>query len=147
MPYGLSNCSEEKLQFTPFLGVPKPGCWDSLRSGIIESHNFLVLGPILVKFHIDDYIILAGIPVLCTGQPYFLFTLNRLFPSLCLALLSHATVVALCMCVTHHLPFYWFWNLLPFIFHFPTRRTIWLKVRSPLADLLSWPDQNKKLMV
>ena len=58
---------------------------------------------------------LAVIPVLCTGCPYFLFTLNRLFQSLCLALLSHATTVPVCMCVTHHLPFYWFWNLLPFL--------------------------------
>ena len=53
------------------------------------------------------YIRRAVIPVLCTGRPYFLFTLNCLFQSLCLALLS-----------------YWFWNLLPFLFYFPTRCTI-----------------------
>ena len=51
------------------------------------------------------YIRLAVIPVLCTGRQYFLFTINRPFQSLCLALLSHATAVPVCMCVTHHLPF------------------------------------------
>ena len=39
-PYGLPNSGEEKLQFTPFWGVPKPGCSDSLHAGIIESRNF-----------------------------------------------------------------------------------------------------------
>ena len=39
-PYGLWNSGVEKLQVTYF------GC------GIIESHNFFVLGPMLVKFHI-----------------------------------------------------------------------------------------------
>ena len=71
--------------------------------------------------------------MLCTGRPYFLFTLNLLFLSLYLALLSHATAVPVCMCVTHSLPFYWFWNLLPFLFHFPTRHTIWLKVSTHIA--------------
>ena len=79
------------------------------------------------------YIIPAVRPVLCTGHPYFLFTLNGLFQSLCLALMSHATTVPVCMCLTHHLPFYWFWNLLPFLFHFPTQSTIWLKVRTHIA--------------
>ena len=79
------------------------------------------------------YKTLAVIPVLCTGCPYFLFTLNRLFLSLCLALLSNATAVPVCMCVTHHLPFYSFWNLLPFLSHFPTRRTIGLKARTQIA--------------
>ena len=51
-PYGLSNSGQEKLQFTPFWGGPKPGCSDGLRARTIESHNFFVLGPILVKFHI-----------------------------------------------------------------------------------------------
>ena len=32
-----------KLQFTPFWGGPKLGCSDSLRAGIIESHNFFFL--------------------------------------------------------------------------------------------------------
>ena len=50
--YGLSNSGKEKLQFTPFWGGLKPGWSDSVRAGIIESHNFFVLGPILVKFHI-----------------------------------------------------------------------------------------------
>ena len=57
MRYGLSKSGEEKLQFTPFLGGPKPGCSDGLRVGIIESHNFFVLGPILVKFHIRTRLI------------------------------------------------------------------------------------------
>ena len=50
--YDLSNSGQEKLQFTPFGGGPKPVCSDGLRAGIIESHNFFVLGRILVKFHI-----------------------------------------------------------------------------------------------
>ena len=40
-PFCLSNSSEEKLQFTPFGGGPKSICSDGLRTGIIESHNFL----------------------------------------------------------------------------------------------------------
>ena len=48
--YGLSNFDQEKLQFTPFWG-PKPVCSDGLRTGTIESHNFFVLGPNLMKFH------------------------------------------------------------------------------------------------
>ena len=48
--YGFCNSGEEKLQFTPFGGGPKPACPDGVRAGIIESHNFFVLGPILVKF-------------------------------------------------------------------------------------------------
>ena len=51
-PYGLSNSGQEKLQFTPFWGGPKPGSSDGLRAGTIESHNFFVLSPIRVKFHI-----------------------------------------------------------------------------------------------
>ena len=51
-PYGLSNSGQEKLQFTPFWGGPKPVSSDGLRAGTIESHNFFILGPILVKFHI-----------------------------------------------------------------------------------------------
>ena len=34
-----------------------PGCSDCLRAGIIESQNFFVLGPILVKFHIRTRLI------------------------------------------------------------------------------------------
>ena len=41
--YGLSNSGQEKLQFTPFWGGPKPGWSDSVRAGIIESHNFFCL--------------------------------------------------------------------------------------------------------
>ena len=56
-PYGLWNYGEEKLQFTPFWGGPKPGCSDSVRAGIIESHNFFVLRSILVKLHIQTRLI------------------------------------------------------------------------------------------
>ena len=83
---------------------------------------FILLSLLLLLLSL--LLLLAVVSVLHTGGPYFLFTFNWLFQSLCLALLSHATVVPVCMCVTHHLPFYWFWNLLPFLFHFPSRRTI-----------------------
>ena len=56
-PYGLSNSGREKLQLTPFRGGPKPVCSDGLRAGTIKSHNFFVLGPILVKFHIRTRLI------------------------------------------------------------------------------------------
>ena len=56
-PYGLSNSGQEKLQFTPFQGGPKLGCSDGLCTGTIESHNFFVLGPILLKFHIRTRLI------------------------------------------------------------------------------------------
>ena len=56
-PYGLSNSGQEKLQFTPFWGGPKPGCSDGLCTGTIESHNFFVLRPILMKFHIRTRLI------------------------------------------------------------------------------------------
>ena len=56
-PYGLSNSGQEKLQFTPFWGGPKPICSDGLCTGTIESHNFFVLGPILVKLHIRTRLI------------------------------------------------------------------------------------------
>ena len=56
-PYGLSNYGEEKLQFTPFWGGSKLGCSDGLCAGIMESHNFFVLRPILVKFHIRTRLI------------------------------------------------------------------------------------------
>ena len=65
-PYGLSNSGEEKLQFTPFWGGPKPGCSDGLHGGIIESHNFFVLGFILVKFHIRTSQILSFITIFRT---------------------------------------------------------------------------------
>ena len=47
--YDLPKCGQEKLRFTPFWGWPRRG--DRLSAGIIESHNFFVLRPILVKFH------------------------------------------------------------------------------------------------
>ena len=56
-PYGLWNSGKEKLEFTPFWFGPKLVCSDSLRAGTIESHNFFVLGPILVKFHIRTRLI------------------------------------------------------------------------------------------
>ena len=42
-PYGLPNSGEEKLQFTPFGGGPKPSCSDGLFTWTIESHNFFCL--------------------------------------------------------------------------------------------------------
>ena len=62
-PHGLSNSGEEKLQFTPFWGGPKPGWSDGLCTPTIESHNFFVLGPILVKFHIRTRLI-EGFPTM-----------------------------------------------------------------------------------
>ena len=38
-----SNSGEEKLQFTPFWGGPKPGWSDGLCTGTSESHNFSCL--------------------------------------------------------------------------------------------------------
>ena len=55
--YGFLNRGEEKLQFTAFGGGPKPGCSDSIFAGLIESHNFFVLHRILVKFHIQTFLI------------------------------------------------------------------------------------------
>ena len=51
-PYDLSNSGKEKLQFPPFWGGPKLGCSDGLRAEIVESYNFFVLCPILLKLHI-----------------------------------------------------------------------------------------------
>ena len=42
-PSGLSNSGKEKLHFTPFWGLPKPGCSNILCAGFIESHNFFCL--------------------------------------------------------------------------------------------------------
>ena len=56
-PYGLSNSGQEKLQFTPFWGGPNRVCLNGLHAGTIECHNFFVLGPILVKFHIRTRLI------------------------------------------------------------------------------------------
>ena len=46
-----------KVAVHPFLGCPKPGCSDRLRTGTIESHNFFVLCPILLKFHVRTRLI------------------------------------------------------------------------------------------
>ena len=63
MPYGLLKSGQEKLQFTPFWGGPKLVCSDRLRARTIKSHNFFVLGPILVKFHIRTRLI-EGFPTI-----------------------------------------------------------------------------------
>ena len=55
--YGLSNSDQKKLQFTHFWVGPKAVCSDGFRAGSIESHNFFVLGPILVKSHIRTRLI------------------------------------------------------------------------------------------
>ena len=76
-PYGLWNSGEEKLQFTPVWGVPKPGCSDGLRTRTIVSHNFFVLGPILVKFHIRTRLIKSFPTIFWTwwcGKEKFHFT-------------------------------------------------------------------------
>ena len=57
--YGLSNSGEQKLQFTPLWGGPKPGWSDSVGARIIESHNFFVLRPILVKLHTRTRLIVS----------------------------------------------------------------------------------------
>ena len=44
--------AKESCSSQLFRGGPKPGCSDRLGVEIIESHNFFVLGPIPVKFHI-----------------------------------------------------------------------------------------------
>ena len=61
--YDLWNSGQEKLQFTPFYGGPKPGSSNGFCTGTIESHNFFVLGPILVKFHIRTRLI-DGFPTI-----------------------------------------------------------------------------------
>ena len=65
--YGLSNSGQEKFEFTPFWGGPKPVCSDRLRAGTIESHNFFVLGFILVKFHIQTRLI-ESFPTIYFGR-------------------------------------------------------------------------------
>ena len=53
----MSNSGQEKLQFIPFWGSPKPASSDGLHAETIESQNFFVLGPALVKFHIRTRLI------------------------------------------------------------------------------------------
>ena len=48
---GLVELRPRKVAVHNFLGGPKLVFSDGLRAGTIESHNFFVLGPILVKFH------------------------------------------------------------------------------------------------
>ena len=101
------------------------------RQRLAARSSQIVTAKLLGQLNI--YIYHSCDTVLCTGRPYFLFTVNRLFQIYYLALLSHTTAVPVCMCVTHHLPFYWFWNLHPFLSHFPTRHTIGLKARTQIA--------------
>ena len=56
-PCGFSSSGQGKLQFTLIWGGLKPLCSDGLRAGTIESHNFFVVGFILVKFHIRTQLI------------------------------------------------------------------------------------------
>ena len=56
-PYGLSNSGEESCSSHVLGNGPKPGCSDHHRVRIIKSHNFFVLDPILVKFHIQTRLI------------------------------------------------------------------------------------------
>ena len=58
--YGRTAClipAKKSCSSHLFWGGPKPGCSDRLRVGIIESHNFFVLGRIVVKFHIRTRLI------------------------------------------------------------------------------------------
>ena len=55
--YGLSDSGKESCSSHLFGGRPKPGFSDSVRAGIIESHNFFVVRPILVRFHIRTRLI------------------------------------------------------------------------------------------
>ena len=51
--YGFSSSGQGKFQLTLIWGGLKPECSDGLCARTVESHNFFVLGPILVKFHIQ----------------------------------------------------------------------------------------------
>ena len=46
-----------KIAVHTYLGGLKPVCSDGIGAGIIESHNFFVLGPILVKFQMRTRLI------------------------------------------------------------------------------------------
>ena len=46
-----------KVAVHTLLGGPKPGCSDGLCTETIESHNFFVISPILLKFHIQTRLI------------------------------------------------------------------------------------------
>ena len=56
-PYSLSNSGEEKLQFTPFWGWSQAGLLRQRSCRNDRKHNFFVLRPILVKFHIRTRLI------------------------------------------------------------------------------------------
>ena len=53
-PYDLSNSGQEKLQFGV---VPSGYAQTAFVPELSRSHNFFVLGPILVKFHIRTRLI------------------------------------------------------------------------------------------
>ena len=56
-PYNLSNFRPRKVAVHTFLGWSQAGLLRRLCTGTIESHNFFVLRPILVKFHIPTRLI------------------------------------------------------------------------------------------
>ena len=84
-PYSLWNSGEEKWQFTPFWGGPKQGSSNGLRAGFIESHNFFVLGPILVKLHIRTRLIesfpTVFLDVVVRRRKVALHTISHLTPT------------------------------------------------------------------
>ena len=53
----LVEFQRRKVVLHTFWGWSQAGCSDSLRAGIIESHKSFVLCPILVKFHIQTWLI------------------------------------------------------------------------------------------
>ena len=57
----VSRRSLPLLKLLFFDPTSKTCCSDSVRAGTIECHNFFVLGPILVKFHIRTHLI-EGFP-------------------------------------------------------------------------------------
>ena len=82
--YGLSTSGEIKLQFTPFWGGGKQGWSDSVRVGIIKSHNFFCL-----TFYPDEiaHSNLANrelfndfLDVVVRGRKVALHTISRLMP-------------------------------------------------------------------
>ena len=107
------SCAEEKLHFTPVHtsshNIAEKTFTNTIQQLLESMFQFwwcakekLHLTPVhtLRQLKCDEGLFpplpisLAMIPVLCTGRPYFLFTLIRLFQSLCLALLSNATAVS-----------------------------------------------------
>ena len=74
-----------KIAVHTYLGGLKPVCSDGLRAGNIESHNFFVLGPTLVKFHIQTRLI-ESFPTTfwtwwCAEKKVALDTISHLMPT------------------------------------------------------------------